>query len=325
MKPLSVALLALVLALPAAAQKPVLISTDLATGLSGGWRAGNSDVDDGYAVAMAISDKQTYAVRGVITTFGNNNVEPETRVGQALLKLLGSNVPLKQGAAVVLTNPQVATPDGPMNDVCWNEGVELMATTLQKEQATILGLGPLTDVACLVLNAQAKGYSAAVGNIRELVVIMGREPNESFAIKDPWTGQLHTGLTDFNYVMDTRAAQTMLASTVPFMASFSAFSGEPGFHPWDQNAVFYVKDPRAYQCETGTYRVVNCGTAPYYKDANNPCAGHGPDQPSSLDKESSQLWLSTSIDRSPRIKVCTAYSSGAKERFIDEIFRFLSR
>jgi hypothetical protein len=31
----------------------VIISTDLATGLNGGWRAGYSDIDDGLAVAMA--------------------------------------------------------------------------------------------------------------------------------------------------------------------------------------------------------------------------------------------------------------------------------
>ncbi|HXB20256.1 MAG TPA: hypothetical protein VNV88_02685, partial [Candidatus Solibacter sp.] len=41
----------------AEAQQPpltnVIISTDLATGLNGGWRPGYSDIDDGLAVAMA--------------------------------------------------------------------------------------------------------------------------------------------------------------------------------------------------------------------------------------------------------------------------------
>jgi hypothetical protein len=45
----------------APAPKNVIISTDLATGLSGGWRAGYSDIDDGMAVAMAYSpDSSTY-------------------------------------------------------------------------------------------------------------------------------------------------------------------------------------------------------------------------------------------------------------------------
>ena len=45
--------------------------------------------------------------------------------------------------------------------------------------------------------------------------------------------------------------------------------------------MWYSARPEAYACKPAAARVVSCGTAPYYKDANNKCAGHGPDQPSS--------------------------------------------
>jgi hypothetical protein len=84
-RPFASALIALGLVLATAVAgsarggRPVIISTDLATGLQNGWRAGVNDIADGLAVGMALADG-ALDVRGVVVTFGNNDVEPEALV-----------------------------------------------------------------------------------------------------------------------------------------------------------------------------------------------------------------------------------------------------
>ena len=334
------------LALPALAQQRVIISTDVAMGLDGGFRPGWCDPDDAWAIAMAW---KSLDVREIAVTFGNNYAEPEMASLRALIAAAGTTTPFARGAAVKLTDPQVALGDKPLLAACENDAVRRMAAILERERATIIAIGPLTDVACLVLNAPK-----AAANIRDVVAIMGRAPKENFAIGT------HTGLTDFNYVGDPRAAAVILnqskvpitfmtfaltSSTLvtrrqveqlaasarklphtlgtlslPWVTQWEKGFGEAGFHPWDANAVYYAIRPAAFACTPATVQIVGCGSAPYYKDANNPCAGHGPDQKPSMDKESSQLWLNATSDVAARARACTAFASdGEKARFLDAI------
>lgn len=335
----------------ASARIPVIISTDLSTGLNGGWRAGINDIDDGLAVAMALNDP-SLDVRGIVVTFGNNDMEPEAVVANRIVHgLLHSRVPVLRGAAVALSDPQVSWYDGsPLTEGCLNEGVVFMAEELRRGPLTIVGIGPLTDIACLVQN-----YPVEAANISRVVAIMGRAPDESFAI-----GQVE-GLTDFNFVMDPRAAAVILdessvpvtfmtfaltsSALVPRAAVAALASGtspvsrffadasmpwldfwqqtfrEDGFHPWDQNAVYTVGHPAVCACTAAIAEIVACSGASYHNTPDNPCAGHGPAQKTSLDKESAQLWLSPGSD--PRLQICTAYaSSAAKQQFLDDIFAF---
>lgn len=331
---------------------PVLISTDSSTGLIGGWRAGRSDIDDGLAIAMA-HHAEELDLRGVVVTFGNNDLEPQALVAERIAAELEGDVPVLRGASVALTSPQVEWTDGgEIPEACWNEGVAFMeeAIAAEPEPMTILAIGPLTDLACLLLNRP----EAAEG-IGQVVAIMGRSPEQSFAINGV------TGLTDFNFVMDVRAAQLVLESEVslalmPFELTSSALVpaeslevlrespsplndfflsatepwvdywntvfSEEGFHPWDQNAIYYAMRPEAFACEMAGYELVSCPSAPYHDDEDNVCAGHGSDQPTSLDKESAQLWASP--DTSPaRLTYCGAYASdGAREGFLEAVWDF---
>ena len=328
----------------------VILSTDLATGLQNGWRKGVNDIDDGLAMGMALADT-SLDVRGVVAMFGNNDMEPAKAVGDRVAQLARSDVRVLRGAAVKLSDPQVEWSDGtPLYRGCLNEGVELMASELRRGRLAVIAIGPLTDVACLIQN-----FPAEAANITEVVAIMGRRPHQSFAI-----GPV-SGLTDFNFVMDVRAAQVVLESSVPVtfmtfsltssalvpaaaldplrpktseLARFVVGAAEPwitfwantfkenGFHPWDQNAVHYVVRPSAFTCEPAGVQIVACPSAPYHKDDGNPCAGHGSAQPSSLDKESAQLWLSPAA--TSRVKMCTAYASEtAKQEFLNAIFDFV--
>ncbi|MEK6375264.1 MAG: nucleoside hydrolase [Acidobacteriota bacterium] len=341
--------LLLLSAVCASAQTNVIISTDIAMGLNGGWRPGFSDSDDAWTLALAW---KSLDVRAIAVTFGNNYADPEMTVLKGLLSAAGQKTPYDRGAVVKLSDPQVTLGATALNDSCRNAGVDRMIAELQRGPLTIVAIGPLTDIACVALNSPA-----ATKNIREVVAIMGRDPGEEFSITDPWTGKPHKGLTDFNYVMDPRSASVVLQSqipltfmtfdltkstlvtqkqvaalgttplaklistnTLPWIAQWESIFGESGFHPWDANAAWYLARPEAYACKPAAARVVNCGTAPYYKDANNPCAGHGPDQPSSMDKEASQLWLSSVVGDAPRAKACMAWANeGEKQRFMDAL------
>jgi pyrimidine-specific ribonucleoside hydrolase len=343
----TIAVVLFLVAVCAHAQKPAaIVSTDVAMGLDGGFRPGWCDPDDAWAIALAW---KTLDVRAIAVTYGNNYVEPEMASLRTLLAAAGKQTPHERGAAVKLTDPQVFLGDKPLAAACENDAVRRMAALLHGKRMSIVAIGPLTDLACLVLNAPK-----AAANIREIVAIMGRAPNQNFAIGT------HTGLTDFNYVNDPRAvsvilqqskipvtfmtfaltsstlvtqrqAEALAASprklpktigtmTLPWVAQWQKVFGEAGFHPWDANAVWYVAHPPAYACTPAAVQIVNCGTPPYYRDANNPCAGHGPDQKPSMDKESSQLWLNPTSDVAARARACTAFANdGEKQRFLEAI------
>src|SRR5438132_11600622 len=144
------ALLLILTAASAAAQTNVIVSTDMAMGLNGGWRSGWSDADDAWALALAW---KTLNVRAVEVTFGNNDVEPEMRSLRTLLEAAGRKTPFARGAAVKLTDPQVSLGGKAMLNACENDAVRHMAAALRRQQATVVAIGPLTDIACLVLNA----------------------------------------------------------------------------------------------------------------------------------------------------------------------------
>jgi pyrimidine-specific ribonucleoside hydrolase len=282
----------------APAPKNVIISTDLATGLNGGWRAGYSDIDDGMAVAMAYFSGQ-FNILGVVVTFGNNYMEPEFQTAKTLVQTyMGTQIPVARGASVPFNNPpaQMLVSSKPM--VCsGNEGVEFMHNALKNQKATILAIGPLTDVACLLAE-----HPGDKNKIEQVVAIMGRAPNEAFTINGV------QGLTDFNMRRDSTAVAWLLNSaSVPI--TFIGFSvtrqelissddvkkkfgpdpsqlsqffltaannwitqwkvtfKEDGFHAWDQNAVYYLMNPQAYVCSTARYEIVSCGPP------TNRCAG----------------------------------------------------
>ena len=77
-----------------------------------------------------------------------------------------------------------------------------MADVLRDGPATIIAIGPLTDVGCLAMNEPR-----LASKIAGIATIMGRAKNESFVLNGK------SGLSDFNFVMDAAAAQYLLGST----------------------------------------------------------------------------------------------------------------
>jgi pyrimidine-specific ribonucleoside hydrolase len=338
-----------------AAKKRVMISTDLSLGLQGGWRL-MDDADDGWAVPMALRDDRL-DVKLVATVLGNSNVEAEEIVSRKLLRdVLHSPVKRARGAAVALDSPQASFNGRPLTRDCWNAGVQAMSNVLGVGRATIVAIGPLTDVGCLVLNAP----DSAVANIDDVIAIMGRAPDEAFAI-----GKV-TGLTDFNVVMDNRALDVLLNQsrvhvtflqfgltskvlvsrsfveslregtnvqrfiydgTIAWVDFWQNVFKEDGFHPWDSNAVWYASHPEAFACSEVNYLLKPCskdGSDPYNRLGG--CAGHSADQKTGLDREAMQLWLGDGVANSRRVTACTDYASPAeRERFESAVRAFLEK
>jgi pyrimidine-specific ribonucleoside hydrolase len=266
---------------------------------------------------MALKDPRLDP-RAIVTVLGNSNVEPETMVAKKVVALLGKRVVVATGAAVKLDQPQAALNGTALPRDCWNRGVQRIAEVLEEGPATVLALGPLTDFGCLALNDPK-----LAARITEIVAIGGRTKNEAFAINGK------SGLTDFNFVMDDRAGQILLEQTsipmtflqfdltkqvlveatdVAKLSKGSAFDRflyeatntwitqfwlpvfkENGFHPWDNNAVYYAAHPEAFQCAEVSYQIVPCSSGssdPYNREGG--CAGHSATQGTSLDKEANQ-------------------------------------
>jgi len=348
--------------LPPIAQKaiPVIASADVANGLDSLWRPSPADVDDGFAIGMTHHDPG-YDLKGVVVIFGNSKVVEETAVAKNIMgPLLKTTVPVFQGAEGLLGDVDKGEnqfgPRYPYNDPkCINAGVTFMAETLATTPGTlILATGPLTDVACLAYH-----FPATHAAIKEVAVIMGRAQNENFELNGA------TGLTDFNYARDPASVKYLLADThipMAFMA-FSLTSssflpklridalkpnpssaaqffyrssqvwieywdslfGQTGFHPWDQNAVFYALNPAAFTCDAHAhFNIIPCDGEPNHNAPNNACAGHGPTQKASLNAETSQLQFDSSF-QSRAVTYCSAYASAAsKQAFLDALLLFIT-
>lgn len=163
----------------------VIISTDIAAGLqSTNGDAGHipykpvnssfgiynvQDPDDGLAVLMALNSKEELDVAAVIPIFGNAGLAPEMLVAKQVLRKL-KNVPMSKtvlapGATgptlpVFSRPPHYNLSGDPMTSLslkrafaasCPNWGVQKMRRALIDGPATMLALGPFTDVACLLL------------------------------------------------------------------------------------------------------------------------------------------------------------------------------
>ena len=337
----------------------IFISTDIAAGLVGGWRTGPADTDDPYAVEL-ISTFVDAEVLGAAVVRGND-IQPAELFAAIETFILTPgfwNGPIFAGAVEPLPTPDSVMwtgnvgPPETLIDLCVNEGVlalaELLAESNQK--ITILAIGPLTDIACLVQN-----FPETLGNIKEMVYLAGRAPGE--VLKYPFSDVI---FTDFNVQQDLRAAQIVLEqSDIPItFITFSLSSStlytraqidsllEPecsarakllsrasqdkmndleeglnlnGMDTFDINAAYYIAKPDLFMCEEAGFEFVQCtiGTPGVYNGADNPCAGHGPDQQSGLNTESEQLWVGPTLLGSSRSTTsCVSYINEAElERF----------
>jgi purine nucleosidase len=178
----------------------VILDTDLAMGAPG------SDIDDGFALALAVADPRL-VLELVTTVGGNTDVDSATRLSGELLALLGHiEVPVVRGAAGPL-NPRLRrddrTPTQPDDATAGPYAASEIVRRVMAEpgELTVVAIGPLTNLA-LALLLEPRVATA----VREVVVMggvylahtnVGRMPGE------------------FNFWCDPDAAEVVLRSGTP--------------------------------------------------------------------------------------------------------------
>ena len=331
--------------------RKIIMSSDVAAGLVNGRSSGPADTDDSYAIEL-MSSYVDADLLAVVVVRGNDMQPAELFAARETFVETpgvwdgpvfgGAQIPLAVPDAVVWTGGESGGRNLP--EICINDGVLEIVKLLTEsnEKITILAIGPLTDVACIVLN-----FPEVLDKIEEVVFLGGRAPDQVLAY--PFAPDVI--FTDFNIAQDLRATQVVLEqSTVPFtfinfsISSSTLYSGDQidslgdpecstrsqllsrasqerveeltellGMNvmdTFDINAAYYVAQPEMFTCEDAGFDFVECteGTPGVFNGPDNPCAGHGPDQPSDLNLEAEQLWVDPSFLGSSRtVNSCISY------------------
>jgi len=197
---------------------PVTFSSTYAWGNDTG--VAPQDIDDGLVLAMALNmDRDKILdVLAVVPTFGNASLPAEMLVAEHITYELKEQerIPVVPGASSPIsqilhatplwfdgTPTQVAGHDGSFAAACWNSGVSAMHELLRASRTpvTLLALGPMTDIACLVNNARP----SVLRKIREIIAIASRLEGESVQING-------LVVNDFNFRMDPVAGALLLGA-----------------------------------------------------------------------------------------------------------------
>lgn len=230
------------------------------------------DVDDVLALIQSFRSSEKLDIRGVSIVFGNAAFEETLSVGKEIVDYYSNGL--------LQAIPGASSKDQLGVETKASEAIVAALHSLEAEKITILALGPLTNIATVVMN-----HPELISKIEEVVAVAGRRPTQRFTVGD--VNPL--GHRDFNFEMDWKAFQTLLDNPkiklvlVPFEISskFWISHGEldhleakgdvkvqkvaaaarpwlnlwkeafevEGFNPYDTLAAGYLLVPQLYQCD----------------------------------------------------------------------------
>lgn len=172
--------------------------------------------DDAVALMLAIAHPEAFNILCVSTVGGNQGIKHVTKNTQNLLSLLNVTIPLVEGAerplfcdletgenahgSTGLDGPVFAETDYPLVEM--NAQPYLYDVIMQSEiPVTILALGPLTNIALLLMN-----YPELKQKIKQ-VVLMGGGIDKGNV----------TAAAEFNIYVDPHAAKIVFTSGIPIV------------------------------------------------------------------------------------------------------------
>ena len=167
---------------------------------------GGHEPDDGLALLQAFNSPEI-DVKGISVVFGNSPLTVGYPNAKEIAKRFGpKNIPVYKGAA---NRHELGTK---------TDASAALSRALEKEPLTILALGPVTNVATMLMN-----NPKLRGRVNEIVAVAGRRPGQQFLL-----GNGDTPLRDFNFESDAPAMQVLLQSGVPItLAPFEISSKTP--------------------------------------------------------------------------------------------------
>ncbi len=178
-----------------ASAEPVWIDTDPACGLTK-----TSDVDDCWALLLALGSSEL-EIRGISTVFGNSDGDRSYERAKHLVERLVSpqSRPMVYDGAHAKLSPQ-----NPQT----TDASRALLHTLEQEQLTIIALGPVTNIATVLLERPE-----LVSQIRQVIAVAGKRPSPGLGFYPGRSRILH--LHDLNFRKDVKAFDVLLRSGVP--------------------------------------------------------------------------------------------------------------
>jgi pyrimidine-specific ribonucleoside hydrolase len=178
------------MALPASArERNIWIDTDIIFNKPG------EEVDDALALMMSFNNPKV-SISGISLI---HNVKNGYRVTKKLRDFYGdTSIPIYKGTDDATRGPGSKT-----------EAVEKLAVALDKEELTVVAIGPATNIANLL-----EFYPEEAKNITDIVFCAGRNKGVSFT-----TDGSPTVFPDYNFEMDPVSFKKVIASGLPVTLS----------------------------------------------------------------------------------------------------------
>ncbi len=177
--------------------KRIIIDTDIALGQK------QRDVDDGLAIVMAAGSPDL-SIEAITLTYGNDSLDNVEQSMNRLATLMeGFSIEAVRGADSASDLGKVS------------EATEKIIQTLKEDNATIVAIGPLTNIASALIHEPT-----IAERIDEIVMVAGRQPGQRFL-----TGNHDKSHPDLNFERDPEAMKFLINSKVPItLAPFEVSS-----------------------------------------------------------------------------------------------------
>lgn len=288
------------------------------------------DVDDCWALLQALA-VEPLDIRGISSVFGNGDEQQSFKTLNTLLGKFGraGNTPeTYRGAArpLDLDSPQAT----PASEAMARSLAKVASNSPDSDSLTIIALGPLTNVATLLLT-----HPEFEGNIKQVIAVAGQRSSQSPRFYPGQSRLFH--VHDFNFRKDTDAFDTVLNSNIPVslvpyeigrqisigatellalangneQAQWLGEVSEPwfgfwrtafrakAFHPFDSLAVGYASSPELFSCESIPVKIVR--------------------RPALLSSSRDELLVSPNFDEERAVRYCYEVDPSFKSELLAQV------